>query len=252
MIAGRLLAVMALAALLPGARPASAGEVDLAVGLSLAPYVFTDSWSGLEYDIVKEALALEGETVRPHLMPLARVAPELQAGRVDAAMTMRQDSGVEAYYSDVHITYRNYAITLASRHLAIASVADLAGKSVVAFQGAAKYLGPDYAAMAAHNPRYHEEAKQVVQPLLLYLGRVDVVVADRNIFGWFAGDPSVTARANTRQPLEFNPIFPPTEYRVAFADAGLRDRFDRGLARLRQSGEYRRIVARYSRFLGER
>jgi len=245
----RLLAILALLQLVPAM--AAADELVLAVGHSVPPYVIAENWSGLEYDVVREALALEGHTVKPRLMALARVPKELEAGLADAAMTMRPDSGVQAFYSDSHVTYRNFAITLADRDFTINRVEDLAGHSVVAFQNAAKYLGPAFAATAAGNSHYREEAGQALQPLLLFLGRTDVVVADRNIFGWFATSPEVEAKVDARQRLRFHPIFPPTDYFVAFRDQALRDSFNRGLKRLKESGEYRRILDRYVRYLRE-
>ncbi|MBV5324952.1 MAG: hypothetical protein J0626_06615, partial [Rhodospirillaceae bacterium] len=76
-------------------------------------------------------------------------------------------------------------------------------------------------------------------------------IADRNIFNWFAHDPEVTAKVDTSQAVRYHAIFPPTEYRVAFRDQGLRDSFNRGLVKLRESGEYARIVARYSPLMVE-
>lgn len=228
---------------------AQAAEVVMAVGRSLPPYVIAEEWKGLEYDVVREALAFEGHTVKPRLMAFARVVKEMEAGLTDAAMTMRPDSGVAACYSDVHVTYRNYAISLASRNLSISSVADLAGKSVVAFQNAALYLGADYKAAIAGNPNYREEAKQVVQPLLLFSGRTDFVIADRFIFGWFSADPDVGGKVDTHQQVRLHPIFPPTDYHVAFRDKALCESFNRGLKHLRDNGEYAKITQRYSPYL---
>jgi polar amino acid transport system substrate-binding protein len=233
------------------ASPAAGREVVMAVGLSLPPYVITDGWTGLEYDIVREALAAEGHGVRPRLMALARVAKELETGQVDAAMTMHPGSGVAACYSDVHVTYHNVAISLARRGLVIDRPEDLAGKSVVAFQRAKESLGERFARAVADNPRYREEARQVVQPLLLYLGRVDAVVADHAIFAWYANDPEVRAKADTLQPLRFHAIFPPTDYRVAFRRDDLCESFNRGLRALKASGAYDQIVRRYARYLSE-
>lgn len=226
-----------------------AAEVAMAVGRSLPPYVLVDEWRGLEYDVVREALALEGHTLKPKFMAFARVIKELDAGLVDAAMTMRSDSGAKAYYSDSHVTYRNTVITLAKNNITITRIEDLAGKSVVAFQNAALYLGPAFKAMAEANPYYKEEARQIVQPTLLFLGRVDAVVTDRFIFGWFANDSEVKAKVDTSQTIRFHPIFPPTDYHVAFRDAYLRDSFNRGLKQLRDNGSYARIVERYSTYL---
>lgn len=247
----KLVAVMT--ALVLAAAPARAAEIDMAVGLSLPPYVITsDGWRGMEYDIVKEALALEGHTMKPRLMAFARIHKELESGMADAAMTMRPDSGARGvHFSDVHVTYRNFAISLASRDLTITSIQDLADKSVIAFQNAQLYLGPEFKAAVANNPRYREEAKQAIQPTLLFLGRIDVAVADRNIFAWFAEDAEVKSKVDTRQALRFHPIFPPTDYQVAFRDPALRDSFNRGLRQLRESGAYDRIAARYAGFLKE-
>lgn len=239
----------ALCAFSPAA--AMAAEITVAVGRSLPPYIIVDEWRGLEYDIVREALAAEGHTVKPRFMAFARVVKELESGQADAAMTMRPDSGIKAFYSESHITYRNYAITLASRKITVDSVTDLAGKSVMAFQNAALYLGPAYRAVVDASPHYREEAHQALQPTMLFLGRVDVVVADRFIFGWFAADPEVRAKVDTTQAVRFHPIFPPTDYHVAFRDAALRDSFNAGLKKLRENGIYGKIVARYSGFLKE-
>jgi polar amino acid transport system substrate-binding protein len=240
-----------VATLLSGglAAPLRAAEVRMAVGLFLPPYVIAEDWRGMEYDIVRRALELEGHAIQPVPTYLARVAKELEQGSVDAAMPMQARPGAKEFFSEPHIQYQNFAITLRSSNIAVASVADLAGRSVVAFQEASHYLGPDFEAMARANPRYREEAKQVVQPVLLFLGRTDVVVADRFIFNWFAASAEVRQKADVTQPLRFHPIFPPTEYRVAFRDPALRDSFNRGLKRLRDSGEYQRIMDSYDRTL---
>lgn len=223
-----------------------ARDVNVAIGLSLSPYVIPDELRGMEYDIAKEALALEGHVLLPHFVPLVRVAKEIEAGQTDAALTQKMDSGIGGYYSDVYITYQNFAITLASHNLKIDRLSDLAGKSIIAFQRAAMVLGPEFKASVSNNPKYREEAKQIVQPTMLFHGRTDVVIADRNIFAWFTRFPEVSAKSDTTQPLRFHPLFPPTDYRVAFRESNLRDDFNRGLAKLKASGEYGRITQRYN------
>lgn len=239
------------ASVVAGGCPAQAREVSVVIGFSLSPYVIPGEQRGMEYDIVKEALALEGHTMLAQYVPLGRVPKVMEMGRADAAFTQRIDTAVGAYLSEVYIVYRNYAITLASRDIKIDRLEDLAGKSILAFQNASSYLGPAYKAVVQKNSTYREEAKQISQPILLFLGRVDVVVADRNIFNWFSHDPEVTAKVDTSQAIRYHAIFPPTEYRVAFRDQDLRDAFNRGLAKLRSSGEYGRIVARYSPLMVE-
>lgn len=245
---GRLIlsALLAGGALLSFAASASAREVVVAIGLSIPPYVIAAEKRGMEYDVVKEALALEGHTMKPDFQPLARVVKALQNGTVDAALTQIPGMTAGTALSEVYITYRNFAITLDSRDLRIDSPADLADKSVLAFQNAHRYLGDEYRRAVEANPRYREEANQQTQPILLFHDRIDVVVADHNIFRWFALRPEVTAKVDTTRPIRMHALFPPTEYRVAFRDPALRDDFNRGLAKLRASGEYDRIVARYA------
>jgi len=238
-----------LGVLLPMA--GEAREVSVAIGFSIPPYVIAEERRGIEYDIVKESLASEGFEMVPHFVPLGRVIKEIDAGQAEAAMTQRLETGIKAHFSDVYITYHNFAITLASRNIAVESMADLGDKSVLAFQNASLYLGPEFKAAAAADPHYREEARQMAQPLLLYLGRVDVVIADRNIFSWFAQQPEVQAKTDTRQAIRFHPLFPPTDYRMAFRDADLRDHFNRGLATLHRTGAYDRIVRRYAPLLNE-
>jgi polar amino acid transport system substrate-binding protein len=231
--------------------PAVASEVHVAIGRSLPPYVIVEEWRGLEYDIVREALAAEGHTMRPHFTTFARVVRELELGQAAAAMTMRPDSGVDACYSESHISYRNYVITLAHRNLSIQSLDDLRSHSVMAFQNAGLYLGESYRRIVRQTPNYREEAQQALQPIMLFSERVDAVVADRNIFAWFAAQPDVTARVSTKTALKLHPIFPPTPYHVAFRSQELCDSFNRGLKKIRDNGLYDRIVSRYKGYLNE-
>jgi len=245
------LAACALTAWMAVTGTTHAADVQMAVGRSLPPYVIINEWRGLEYDIVREALAAEGHTLVPHFTTFARVMREMATGLADAAMTMRADSGINACYSDSHITYRNYAITLASQNLNIQSVQDLAKYSVVGFQNATTFLGLDFRTMAALNPQYREEAQQFLQPVALFSERVDVVVADRNIFAWYAAQPEVKARVPITAAVRFHPIFPPTDYQVAFRDPQICADFNRGLKKIRQNGLYDKIMSRYKGFLNE-
>lgn len=220
-------------------------EITVAVPLSVPPYVIADDWRGMEYDVVRESLAKVGLTMVPKPTVLARLPKEMQSGEVDAAMTMQPQTGVAACYAHSHVTYRNYVITLEKRDLHIDSVADLAGKSVVAFQNAHIYLGQAYAGAVQKAASYREEANQASQALLLYSGRVQAVVADDNIFRWFAGQTDVRSKVDVTQTLRLHAVFTPTAYQMAFRDPVLCARFNDGLAQLKASGEFDRIVSYY-------
>ncbi|WP_199244035.1 transporter substrate-binding domain-containing protein [Bacterioplanes sanyensis] len=167
---------------------AKAEEIVMSVGLALPPYVISENNHGMELDIVRAALAEKGHQLTVKYVPFMRVKTSLEDGKVNAAMTVNEASGLNnVHYSDVHMTYQNVAVGLQSKGHQVASVQDLASFSIVAFQDATKYLGADFAAMAKANKGYKEMARQEAQIKLLFTGRTNLVVMDRNIFTYYRG-----------------------------------------------------------------
>lgn len=228
------------------AQAQDATPIAVAVGLSLPPYVIADERRGMEYDIVREALADAGYAMEPVFMAFGDVADALARGDVDAAMTVNAAATPEAALSEVVIDYRNYAMTLTERAIVLDSIGDLANHSVMAFQDARIHLAEPYGAAVENHPAYSEVAEQVRQNLALFAGEVDVVVADVNIFDWFTKDPRVSSTVDADRPVTYHAIFPTTTpYRVGFRDGAVRDAFDAALAALRASGRYDAIVESY-------
>jgi polar amino acid transport system substrate-binding protein len=56
---------------------ARAGELKVAIGLSLPPYVISESNSGFELDLVREALAKAGYAIKPVYMDFGQVPDAL-------------------------------------------------------------------------------------------------------------------------------------------------------------------------------
>jgi polar amino acid transport system substrate-binding protein len=241
LVAGFLMAACFLTMGVASALSASR-ELTLAVGLALPPYNIPETDSGIEMDIVKEALGLKGYTVKPKYVPFARVRRELMSRGVDGALTINPDSGIEAFYSDEHLICQNVVVTLKENAFQINGISDLGDRSVIAFQDATLYLGPDFAAMADQNPKYKEMAKQEIQINLLYTNRVDAIVLDKNIFYYHRKHND---RVDTSQEIDIWSIFPPTAFCVAFVDEKVRDDFNEGLRELRASGRYDEIVKSY-------
>ncbi|MBC8176372.1 MAG: hypothetical protein H8E19_03130, partial [Deltaproteobacteria bacterium] len=63
-------------------------ELTLAVGLAIPPYNIPETKSGIELDIVREALKDRGYTIKPKYVPFARVKKELKDKTVDGALTI--------------------------------------------------------------------------------------------------------------------------------------------------------------------
>ena len=229
-----------LCALLPllalGAEPGL--PLRVALGETKAPYVMAEERRGVEYELVTTILRAAGYQPQVSFAPNKRAQEWLATGRVDAAIA--NDGG---YLSDPYITYQNMAITLCRRQIRLDSVPDLGRYRVAAFQNAQRFLGPDYAAMAAGNPDYVEQSPQIAVNRLLYTGRTDVAVADINIFLQFNDElgPGVDAQPS----LCPHALFPPTPYRLAFREAAVRDRFNKALHLLYLQGFYEALAKRY-------
>lgn len=225
--------------------PLAADEITFAFR-PVPPYVMVDSagkYSGIEYDLIVAALAAKGHTVKPQTMPQARLVDTFKAGGVQAAAPVLPSTASGGTLSDSYITYNNVAMALKSSGLSIGSLADLKGLSIVAFQTANKALGPDFAAVVQGNPKYVEEAAQVTQIRLLVGKRVDVVIGESRILNYFLRSPDTGVDPGTAV-VEFK-IFPPTAYRVAFANAKYAADFNAGLAAIKANGTYDAIIAKY-------
>lgn len=235
------IAFFSLAILLPAS--GFAGTLVVGFGTHKPPYVFERENRGLDYELVEAALDEAGIELKPYYAPLERLHRMLQYQELGAMATTNETSGVTAHYSTVYIEYQNVAVSLQHRNIRLETIEDLAGYSVSAFQRARFVLGPRFGKMAAANLRYREEARQITRNLLLYAGRVDVMIGDRRIIRAF--NREIAERVDTRQPVFEHALFPPTSYRVGFADAETRDRFDQGLAAIKANGRYQAITRRY-------
>lgn len=222
---------------------APADVLNVGFGTHKPPYIYEGERRGLEYELIERAAQNAGFEVTVYYAPMERLHLMLRRGEIDAIATTHQRSGVKAYYSQTYIYYHNVAVALARRGYRIEHIADLGNYSVSAFQRARLLLGPEFERMALSNPRYREEALQINRNRLLYSGRVEVVVGDKRILRYF--NREVADQVDVTQALSWFEIFPPTPYRVGFRLDRQRQRFDEGLRKLRESGEYQRIEQRY-------
>ncbi|CAN5189533.1 hypothetical protein BH11PSE10_BH11PSE10_15270 [soil metagenome] len=239
----RLAALLALT--LCAGTAAQAVDVTMMFGQSLAPFANERDGRGIEIDIIRAALAAAGHRLKPRFLPQARLPVAWQAHEGDAAATLTPDSGLAAAYSEVYIQYEDVVIAQRGRFRPDLKVADLAGLRVVGFQNAARYLGPDYAAMVRANKRYREQANQLSQLRMLFGGQADVIVAERHIFEYQLGQLAESRFPERAFAVDTFRLFDKIPYRVAFRDKALRDDFDKGVALIRKNGQLASITARY-------
>ena len=220
-----------------------AKEINLAVGFSVAPYIIQESDSGIELDIIREALAYKGHSMKATYLPFIEIDRAMIDNNADAIATVEEKIGIDGHFSDHVITYTNYAISLASKGLSINSITDLADKSVTSFQLSTKYLGSEFAEMAKSNPRFREKEEHTLRIKLLFDGRIEVVIIDDNIFKYYSKE--VADKTDISQLVTMHDVFPKNKYKVIFKDAAIRDDFNEGLKHLRESGQYQKVFDKY-------
>lgn len=222
---------------------AEPARVLLGVGTHKPPYIFEGEARGLEYEIVTAALREAGVQVEVRHAPAERLAAMLNSGTLDAVAGLDSDGGGKRYLSQRYLSSQAMAVALARDGLEINSVADLQRYSVNAFQRARYALGQEFSQVAQAHPQYRESSSQITGGLMLYAERVQVAIIDPLVFAHLR--EQMDERVSTAAPLRWYRIFEPLHYQVSFRDRGLRDRFDQGLTRLKETGVYQQIVQRY-------
>ncbi len=227
--------------------------VRLSVATTVEPYVIRVKdpearGAGFEVDIVREAFALEGIDVKFVYEPLKRTKISFMQKQVDGVMDVKKHypEVQGAFFSVEYITYYNFAISLQSRKLVINTISGLAGKRVIGFQQARVAFGKEFQAMTEKNPGYREMANQKSQISMLFLNRVDVIVLDRRIFRYHR---ERLKDVPTGQPVTYHELFEPSSFRIAFRDRKMRDAFNLGFKKIKESGRYKEIIDSYAKEL---
>ncbi|MES2346745.1 MAG: ABC transporter substrate-binding protein [Pseudomonadota bacterium] len=243
-----LLCGWALAVLLPMA--SSGAEVSMAFGEKIPPFCFPETDSGIEIEIIREALAFRGHVLKPAYYPFARIPIAFKAGSVDAAMTDLGENMDQAggYYGEPAVFYDNVFITLKERNVTIKTPADLRGLTVIAFPGAARRY-PLWLDDVKKAGRYFEQNNQSLQVMTLNAGHYDVALSDRSIFRYFSSALQKTKDFRPKPVVMHSFVkMNPQDYRPVFRDPVVRDDFNAGLRQLKAAG---RVNAIYKKYLGD-
>jgi polar amino acid transport system substrate-binding protein len=244
------LAPALIAGLLPTWTPseAQAVEVLMAFGEKIPPFCIPETNSGIELEVIGEALAFKGHKLKPVYLPFARIPLAFKDKSVDAAMT---DLGEDlqpfgGHYGEPAVFYDNVFITLQSRKLRIEKPSDLQGLTLVSFRGAANRY-PEWLQALKQAGGYTELNDQSAQVKTLMRRRYDVVLSDRYIFRYFS--LQLKREGFPLEPVQehrFTEI-KPQDYRPIFRDPQVRDDFNQGLKQLKTSGRFQAIYDKYLR-----
>lgn len=214
----------------------TSAEVRMAFGERLPPYIFPDTNTGIEIDIVRAALLYRGHTLKPEYYPMARIPVVFKNKQVDAVM-MDVGENLEkfgGFYGIPPVIYRNFLFTLKKRKLKIKGPKDLKGLNVVGFVGAGKRY-PEWFSEGTQDGSYSEKNDQSVQSELLRTGHTDVIISDEDIFQYYAqmykkiNHTSEILKVDKHQFTKENPL----NYRPVFTNKKIRDDFNAGLEYLK-------------------
>lgn len=216
-------------------------------GEKLPPYIIPEKQSGIELDIVREALAFKGHRLKPEFLPMARLALTYQNKNVDAIMmdVGEKISPPNGYYGDIPVVYKNVFITLKKRHLVIKKSADLKNLNINGFIGA-ELRYPKWLTSLKKAGTYFEKNDQALQVQQLAKERIDAALSDYNIFAYYfyqADDLAGLKLSDfeTHNVLNEDPL----NYRPVFRSQKIRDDFNTGLKSLKKSGRYQAIFDSY-------
>lgn len=226
-------------------------SLSIGVSFSIPPWVIKESDSGIELDILNLAFQDSPYEIELVYAPFAYVHKLFDAERLDGYINAKHNPEKKGYLSETVVTFQNVAISLASKGFPGTFPIDfLQDKQVVAFQKASLLLGTEFERMSQKNPDYQEIAKQSLQINLLYARGIDFIVMDRSIFGYYRNeaiqsDQGMTSQYDYFKPITIHPIFPSSPYAYRFANESVRDTFDHGLQKLKESGRFDQILKNY-------
>ena len=230
------LTLLGLGFLLFGCGGLHGAPLQIAIGESKLPYVSAETRSGVEYELVTRTLQDAGYAFDVQHMPSKRAQMQFARGQLDAVIVT--DGSI---VSEPYIAYKNMAITLCDQRITLGKPSDLAPLQTAAFNNASKFLGEDFARIASNPEQYRELSPQKLMNRMLWARRIDVAIADINIF---QHDQQEVDPQSSKTLCPFA-IFAPTLYRLEFRDPSVRDRFNQALGQLRANGFYEALAVKY-------
>lgn len=226
--------------------PAMAADIEILAG-DLPPMIQKDG-TGREAEIISAVLGHCGHTAVFTVQPFTRHWQSFETGAGDAVATVPLGMPTAGTQTQTYISYQNGVSYLSSSEREAATLADLSGWQVVAFEGASTII-PGLDGSTSTFKSYREMADQKTQSKLLYGKRVDGILGDGMLFAEFSRqlrEAGASAGVNADQAIEFRAIFDPSPYAMSFRDPALAADFDRCFAELETAGTIAEINTKWT------
>ncbi|WP_143764391.1 substrate-binding periplasmic protein [Cognaticolwellia mytili] len=218
-------------------------SIDMVAGLPKPPFIIEENGAGLQLDLIREAFISVNHQVNYTHLPLGRNISGFKRFNAEGIAILPSDyQHPSIFLSKPYITYQNVAVSLTDDDLSIKTIAELSGKSVIAFQNAKKFLGDEYNTSISLSTDYREIADQMQQIEMLFSRRTEVIILDVSIFKFFVKS-HVGGRYS--QGYTIHPIFAERGYAAGFNTKQHRDMFDHGITLIKEQGVYQLVLDRY-------
>ncbi|MES2299838.1 MAG: ABC transporter substrate-binding protein [Pseudomonadota bacterium] len=252
-----------LAAASLGLAPARATDLIIVFPANIPPWTIEREDRGIALDIMREALKPFGYTVIPSYYPLARFTSAMHSHKNVDGVAMVEGAKIKEkyyFYSEPTGTFDTRLISLKKDKFKLRKTEDLYPLSLVAFEDANRVFA-SVDKIKHNNARYTESPNQASQVATLFLGRTNMILIDHAIFMYWKHELDInnprsglhdTPRIDVSDELEYHDvdkilgIHPNSPMQTLFRSAEVRDKFNEGLHRLKQSGQFEKIMAKYT------
>ncbi|MDO6427709.1 transporter substrate-binding domain-containing protein [Thalassotalea sp. 1_MG-2023] len=210
--------------------------ISIAVNLG-APWAYYDEEkgiTGIDVEIIERIMTDLGFQTEFHLLAYNRLMEQFNHGKYDMASpaAFKFKNGT---LSEEYLPFEDVAVSLTKQSFKINKIDDLIGKRVIAYQHATSVLGNKFAQIASQIS-YEEMGLREVQVKLLVNNRVDVVIGERRVLQF------IINKLFPNEDITIHRIFPVVNYANVFREPELATRFNKALRKLKNSGEYEKIL----------
>lgn len=222
----------------------------MAFGENRPPYIFGEgkALSGIEYDIIKEALLLGGYTIDSTKLPNKRLNIAITKMNYDVAVGLLDK--IPLLYSSEYMQIKNYAVTKVNKGIKLTSIQDLSKHSVGAWPEAWNSCGEDFRKIFAPDDmgnfaaNYTEPLTSEIQNKMFWRDRFEVAITNKVTFQYYKKE--LGKILNTNSDVTYHDLIQgDIKLRVAFKSEKIRDAFEDGVGQLRRNKRYLRIFQYY-------
>ena len=221
---------------------------DLRVGVgNFEPFFVERDQSGLFMELTKAVFQQMPQYKTTYIfMSNKRLMYSIVQGKLDVACNIFTAASSNIYLSTPMYRFSDVAISLKKNNFKINSVADLARRSIVAYQGATDLLGNQFQAMARSNDQYLEHKSPSTTTFYLVRERKEVRIGDINIFYHDISQPKYRGKVSIAD-FSIHRLWPAVYSFMATNDKVLQHEINRAIKTIKSNGQYEGIYHKYKR-----